>query len=101
MTHGQDRCEVSVAIPINSTESWMATIIGVELDETVEKTAQVTPTSLCESCITGTATMPIALFLICNQRKAEFINSNFCIQSFWGGHDEIVCLCILASSRIP
>jgi hypothetical protein len=24
-----------------------------------------------------------------NQRKAEFINGNFGIQSFWGGHGKI------------
>jgi hypothetical protein len=24
-----------------------------------------------------------------NQRKAEFVGNIFCMQSFWGGHDEI------------
>jgi hypothetical protein len=45
----------------------MVTIIGVELDETVEQTAQVALTSLCESRLTDTAAMPIALFPIRNQ----------------------------------
>jgi hypothetical protein len=45
MTHGQDKCEVNVVIPLNPMESWMATVIGVELDETVEQTAQVALTS--------------------------------------------------------
>jgi hypothetical protein len=36
MAHGQDKCEVNVVIPLNLTELWMATIIGDELDETVE-----------------------------------------------------------------
>jgi hypothetical protein len=39
----------------------------VELDETVEQTAQVALTSLCESRLADTATMPITLFLIHNQ----------------------------------
>jgi hypothetical protein len=67
MAHGQDRCEVNVVIPLNPMELWMATIIGVELDETVEQTAQVTLTSLCESCLADTTTMSIALFSIRNQ----------------------------------
>jgi hypothetical protein len=36
MAHGQDKCEVNVVIPLNPMEPWMATVIGVELDETVE-----------------------------------------------------------------
>jgi hypothetical protein len=67
MAHGQDKCEVNVVISLNPTEPWMATIIGVELDETVEQTAQVTLTSLCESRLADTTAMPIALFLIRNQ----------------------------------
>jgi hypothetical protein len=67
MAHGQDRCEVSVAISLNPTEPWMATIIEVELNETVEQTAQVILTSLCESRLTDTAIMLIVLFPIHNQ----------------------------------
>jgi hypothetical protein len=67
IAHGQDKCEVNVVIPLNPTEPWMATVIGVELDETVEQTAQVTLTSLCKSCLAYTAVMPIALFPIRNQ----------------------------------
>jgi hypothetical protein len=67
IAHGQDKCEVNVVIPLNPTEPWMTTVIGVELDETVEQTAQVTLTSLCESRLTDTAVMPIALFSIRNQ----------------------------------
>jgi hypothetical protein len=40
----------------------MATVIGVELDDTVEQTTQVTLSSLCGSRLADTATMPIALF---------------------------------------
>jgi hypothetical protein len=67
MAHGQDKCEVNVVIPLNPTEPWMATVIGVHLDETVEQTAQVALTSLCESRLADTTAMPIALFLIYNQ----------------------------------
>jgi hypothetical protein len=67
MTHGQDKCEVNVVIPLNPMEPWMATVIRVELDETVEQTAQVALTSLCESRLVDTAVMPIALFPIHNQ----------------------------------
>jgi hypothetical protein len=67
MAHGQDKCEVNVAIPLNPMEPWMITVIGVEIDETVEQTTQVALTSLCESRLADTAVMPIALFPICNQ----------------------------------
>jgi hypothetical protein len=49
MAHGQDKCEVNLVIPLNLMEPWMTIVIGVELDETVEQTAQVALTSLCES----------------------------------------------------
>jgi hypothetical protein len=67
MAHGQDKCEVNVVIPINPTEPWMATVIRVELDETVEQTAQVALTSLCESRLADTVVMLITLFLIRSQ----------------------------------
>jgi hypothetical protein len=69
MAHGQDKYEVNMVIPLNLTEPWMTTVIGVELDETVEQMAQVTLTSLCESRLTDTAAMPIVLFSICNQEN--------------------------------
>jgi hypothetical protein len=47
MAHGQDKCEVNVVIPLNPTEPWMATVIRVELDETIEQTAQVTHSPPC------------------------------------------------------
>jgi hypothetical protein len=46
MAHGQDKCEVNVVIPLNPMEPWMAIVIGVELDETVEQTTQVALTSM-------------------------------------------------------
>jgi hypothetical protein len=56
-----------VVIPLNLTEPWMTTVIGVELDETVKQTAQVALTSLCESRLVDTVAMPITLFSIRNQ----------------------------------
>jgi hypothetical protein len=70
MAHGQNKCEVNVVIPLNPTEPWMATVIRVELDETVEQMVQVALTSLCESRLADTITMPIALFLIHNQEDS-------------------------------
>jgi hypothetical protein len=60
-------CEVNMVIPLNPTELWMAIVIGVKLDETVEQTVQVALTSLCENRLADTAVMPITLFLIRNQ----------------------------------
>jgi hypothetical protein len=31
---GEDKCKVSVVIPLNPMEPWVATVIGIELDET-------------------------------------------------------------------
>jgi hypothetical protein len=67
MAHGQDKCEVNVVIPLNPAEPWMTTVIGDELDETVEQTTQVALTSLCEICLVDTVVMPITLFPIRNQ----------------------------------
>jgi hypothetical protein len=53
-----------VTIPLNPTEPWMASIIGGELDDTVEQTAQVALSSLCGSRLLDTATMPVVLFLV-------------------------------------
>jgi hypothetical protein len=63
MGQGLEQCEVSMTIPLNPTEPWMATVNGVELDDTVEQMAQVALTSFCGSHLTNTATMSIVLFL--------------------------------------
>jgi hypothetical protein len=67
--HGQDRCEVSVTLPLSLTEPWGATVVGVELEETVEQAAHVALTALCETRLDSTATMPITLFLIREQEE--------------------------------
>jgi hypothetical protein len=66
---GQDWCEVSVTLPLSPTKPWGTTVIGVELDETVEQAAHVALTTLCESRLDDIAVMPIALFPICEQEE--------------------------------
>jgi hypothetical protein len=67
MVHTEDRCDVSVAIPLNPTKLRVAIVIGIKLDETIEQMAQVALTFLCESRLTDTDAMSIALFPIHNQ----------------------------------
>jgi hypothetical protein len=65
--HGLDVCEVSMMIPFDPMAPWMGTIVGSELDTTIEQTAHVALNSLCESHLVATAEMPISLFPIHNQ----------------------------------
>jgi hypothetical protein len=67
--HGLDMCEVTVMTPFDPMELWMGTVIGSKLDSTVEQMTHATLTSLCESRLTATTEMPIALFLIHNQEN--------------------------------
>jgi hypothetical protein len=69
MVDGLDICETSITIPLNPADLWMETIISSEIDTTVERTAHVALTSLCESRLTATTTMSIALFPIRNQEN--------------------------------
>jgi hypothetical protein len=62
MAHSMEQCEVSVTIPLNPTEPWMAIVIGVEIDDTIDQMTHFTRASLCGSHIADTATMPITLF---------------------------------------
>jgi hypothetical protein len=62
--HGQDRCEVSVTLPLSLTELWGTTVVGIELDETIEQVAHVALTAMCESRLNDTA-----LFPICKQEE--------------------------------
>jgi hypothetical protein len=36
MAHGMNECAVSVMIPLNPVEPWMATVIVIELDDTIK-----------------------------------------------------------------
>jgi hypothetical protein len=67
MSHGLDSWEVSMMIPLNPAEPCMGTVIGSELDNTVKQMTHVALTSLCESHLATTATMPNTLFPIRNQ----------------------------------
>jgi hypothetical protein len=64
MAHSMGKCD-SMMIPIRPEEQWAVTIIGVEMDDTVDKMAHFTVASLCGSRLVGTAAMPLALFLFC------------------------------------
>jgi hypothetical protein len=63
--HSMEQCKVSMMIPINLEDPWMTTIIGIELDDTVDQTVQVALASLCGSCLGNTTATLIALFPFC------------------------------------
>jgi hypothetical protein len=69
MPNGLDICETRVTIPFDQKDLWMGTLIINEPDTTVEQTAHVALTSLCESHLTATAIMLIMLFLIRNHEN--------------------------------
>jgi hypothetical protein len=56
-------------IPLNQTVLWMGTVVGSELNTTVEQTTDIALTSLCVSHLATTTAMPIALFPIQNQEN--------------------------------
>jgi hypothetical protein len=64
-----DQCEVSVMIPFDPMDPWSGSIIDSEPDTSVELMAHMALTSLCEDCLTATATLPITLLLIQNQEN--------------------------------
>jgi hypothetical protein len=67
--HGQDRCEVSVTLPLSLTEPWGTTSVSVELDEMVEQAVHIALTTQYESSLDDTTAMPITLFLIREQEE--------------------------------
>jgi hypothetical protein len=67
MAHSMEQCEVSVMIPIRPEELWSVTIMGVELDNTVNKMAHFALALLCGSRIAETATTPLVPFPFCYQ----------------------------------
>jgi hypothetical protein len=69
MVDGLDICDTSVMIHLNQEDPWMGTIAGSEPNTTVEQTAHVALTSLCQSHLAATAAMPIALFMIRNKEN--------------------------------
>jgi hypothetical protein len=68
-TRGMDQCEVSVMIPFNPMEPWSRSVISGEPDTGIELMAHMALTSLCEDRLTATATLPITLLPIRNQKN--------------------------------
>jgi hypothetical protein len=58
-----------VTIPFDPAKPWSGAIIGSEPDTGVEMKAHIALTSLCEDCLTTTATLPIVLLLIQDQEN--------------------------------
>jgi hypothetical protein len=56
-------------VPLGPTKPWGATVIGIELDKTVEQATHIALTTLCESRLNDTAAMPIALLPIHEQEE--------------------------------
>jgi hypothetical protein len=67
--HDFDRCEVSVTIPFDPTESWSGSVISSDPDTGVEMMAHIALTSLCGDRLTAIAAPPIALLPIQNQEN--------------------------------
>jgi hypothetical protein len=67
MAHSMEQCEVNVTIPIRPEEPWSVTVMGVELDDTVDKTSHFALASLCGSRLADTTTTPLAFFPFCYQ----------------------------------
>jgi hypothetical protein len=63
--HSIEQCEVSVTIPINPEDLWMATVIGIEQGDTIDQMAQVALASPYGSRLADTAATPISLFPFC------------------------------------
>jgi hypothetical protein len=89
IAYGLDECVVSVMIPLNPVEPWMATIIGIELDDTIERTAQVTLSSLCCSHLADVVVMLITLFLIHYRRDPVWEQRLEAISDLEGPHFHI------------
>jgi hypothetical protein len=68
MAQNMEQCKVSVMIPIQPEEPWSVTVMGVELDNTIDKTAHFALASLCGSCLANTAASLLTLFPFCYQR---------------------------------
>jgi hypothetical protein len=69
MTHGLDRCKVSMMIPFDPAEPWSGSIIGSKADTAIEMMAHASLTHLSESHLTATVALPIAFLLIWNQEN--------------------------------
>jgi hypothetical protein len=59
--------EVSMMVPFNPIDPWMGTVVGSELDSTIEQMTLVALATLCESHLAATVEVPTTLFPIHNQ----------------------------------
>jgi hypothetical protein len=80
LVHDLERCEVSMAIPLDPAHPWSGSSSSSEPDTSVEMMAHIALTSLCEDRLATTATLPIALLPIQNQENPV-----------WQQHLEVVC----------
>jgi hypothetical protein len=65
--HSMEQGDASMKIPIRPEEPWSVTVMGVELDDTVDKSPHFTLASLCGSRLADIAATSLALFLFCYQ----------------------------------
>jgi hypothetical protein len=84
--HGLDRCEVSVMIPFDPTETWSGSIIGSETDTGVEMMVHITLTSVCEDRLAATAAQPIVLLPIQNQENSVWQQCLEAVSDLEGPH---------------
>jgi hypothetical protein len=79
-------------IPFIPTEPWSGSIIGSDSGTVVEMMAHVALTSLCESCLGASTTLPIALFLIPNQENPIWQQCFEAMSVLKGPHFSIVMI---------
>jgi hypothetical protein len=84
--HDLDRCEVSVTIPFDPTRPWSGSVIDNEPDTDIEMMAHIALTSLCEDCLTATATLPITLLLIQDQENPVWQQRLAAVSDLKGSH---------------
>jgi hypothetical protein len=65
--HGLIVCEVQVDIPFNPIVLYRGAVIAIDLDDGVEKMAQMTHIAFCERHLADTASTPLALLSIQKQ----------------------------------
>jgi hypothetical protein len=70
--HGLACCEVRVEIPVDPETPWTGTVVGGDLDESVERMAHLALTALCEQRLPDTAGLAIALYPIRDQDEPEW-----------------------------
>jgi hypothetical protein len=85
-THGLDRCEVSVMIPLVPAEPWSGSVIGSKPDIGIEMMAHITLTSLCEDHLAATAALSIALLPIWNQENPVWQQRLEAVSALEGPH---------------